>query len=50
VKAVCDGMNGVVWRDDVQAVEGSWRKVYGETPGLRVRVASLAPAVMGLAA
>lgn len=41
VKAVCDGMNGVVWRDDVQAVEGSWRKVYGETPGLRVRVASL---------
>ena len=50
VKAVCDGLNGVVWRDDVQAVEGSWRKVYGETPGLRVRVASLAPAVMGLAA
>ena len=41
IKAVCDGMNGVVWRDDVQAVEGSWRKVYGETPGVRVRVASL---------
>ena len=41
IKAVCDGMNGVVWRDDVQAVEGSWRKVYGETPGLMVRVATL---------
>lgn len=50
IKAVCDGVNGVVWRDDVQAVEGSWRKVYGETPGLRVRVASLVPAVMGIAA
>lgn len=41
LKAACDGMNGVVWRDDVQAVEGAWRKVYGETPGLRVRVAVL---------
>ncbi len=42
LKAVCDGMNGVVWRDDVQAVEGSWRKVYGAAPGLHVRVAALA--------
>jgi Holliday junction resolvase RusA-like endonuclease len=41
VKAVCDGLNGVVWRDDVQAVEGAWRKAYGETPGLHVRVALL---------
>ena len=39
VKAVCDGMNGVVWKDDVQAIEGSWRKTYGHTPGLHVRVA-----------
>ena len=38
VKAVCDGMNGVVWVDDVQAVEGGWRKVYGPTPGVSVRV------------
>ena len=41
IKAVCDDMNGVVWRDDVQAVEGSWRKVYGATPGVHVRVAAL---------
>lgn len=41
IKAVCDGINGVVWKDDVQAVEGSWRKVYAETPGVRVRVALL---------
>jgi len=41
LKAVCDGLNGVVWRDDVQAVEGCWRKSYGETPSLRVRVAVL---------
>jgi Holliday junction resolvase RusA-like endonuclease len=41
LKAVCDGINGVVWRDDVQAVEGDWRKLYAETPGVRVRVASL---------
>jgi Holliday junction resolvase RusA-like endonuclease len=38
LKALNDGMNGVVWRDDVQAVEGGWRKVYGATPGLRVTV------------
>ena len=41
LKAVCDGMNGVVWRDDVQAVEGSWRKRYGQTPGVHVMVAAL---------
>jgi Holliday junction resolvase RusA-like endonuclease len=41
LKAVADGMNGVVWKDDVQAVEGGWRKVYGATPGLHVRVAAL---------
>lgn len=38
LKALHDGMNGVVWLDDVQAVEGEWRKVYGATPGVRVTV------------
>ena len=42
IKAVCDGMNGVVWVDDVQAVEGGWRKVYGATPGVHVRVVPVA--------
>ena len=38
VKAVFDGMNGVVWRDDVQAVDLFVRKRYGLTPGVFVRV------------
>ncbi len=41
LKAICDGMNGVVWKDDVQAVDVLLRKVYAETPGVRVRVAAL---------
>lgn len=38
VKAVFDGLNGVVWRDDVQAVDLFVRKRYGATPGVFVRV------------
>ena len=38
LKAICDGMNGVVWRDDVQAVDVFLRKRYGATPGVFVRV------------
>ncbi len=41
LKAVCDGINGVVWVDDVQAVDSRVIKRYGETPGVRVRVAVL---------
>jgi Holliday junction resolvase RusA-like endonuclease len=41
IKAIYDGMNGVVWRDDVQAVDGWQRKRYGAVPGVRVRVAVL---------
>lgn len=40
-KAIGDGLNGVVWKDDSQVA--SWRivKVYGETPGLHIEVAPL---------
>ena len=38
VKAVFDGINGVVWRDDVQAVDLFVRKRYGVLPGVQVRV------------
>lgn len=38
VKAVFDGMSGVVWRDDVQAVDLFVRKRYGAMPGVQVRV------------
>jgi Holliday junction resolvase RusA-like endonuclease len=41
LKAICDGINGVVWKDDVLAVEGCWTKIYADIPGVRVRVAKL---------
>jgi Holliday junction resolvase RusA-like endonuclease len=41
IKAIYDGMNGVVWRDDVQAVDGTQRKRYGAVPGVWVQVAVL---------
>ena len=41
LKAICDGCNGVVWRDDVQATDGAFRRRYSETPGVRVRIVPL---------
>lgn len=38
IKAICDGLNGVVWVDDVQVVGGWWIKSYSTRPGLRVEV------------
>ena len=40
-KAICDGMNGVVYRDDCQIVRAFVTKVYHPTPGVDVRVAPL---------
>lgn len=40
-KAIFDGLNGVVWKDDVQAVHVSKRKRYAETPGVVVIVREL---------
>lgn len=37
-KGIFDGMNGVVWVDDVQVVEVFKRKRYAETPGVVVIV------------
>lgn len=41
LKAICDGCNGVVWKDDVQATDGVFRRRYSETPGVRVRIVPL---------
>ncbi len=41
LKAVKDGMNGVVWVDDCQAVEYRMSKKYGTSPGVYVEVMEL---------
>ena len=45
VKAVFDGLNGVLWRDDVLVVDLRVRKRYAATPGVRVEVWSNEPVV-----
>lgn len=41
LKAICDGINGIVFKDDVQVVNVSLSKRFGETPGVSVRVVPL---------
>lgn len=41
LKAVGDGLNGIVWRDDSQVARCVITKAYGETPGLTVEVTPL---------
>ncbi len=41
-KAILDGFNEVVWRDDVQVVDVNKSKRYGPTPGVWVIVTPLA--------
>lgn len=41
VKAIFDGLNAVVWKDDVQVVDAFVRKRFGPVPGVSVRVVPL---------
>jgi Holliday junction resolvase RusA-like endonuclease len=41
VKAIFDGLNGVLWLDDKQVVDTRIRKRYAATPGVRVEVWSV---------
>lgn len=41
MKAVGDGLNGVVWKDDSQVALCKVQKLYGEKPGLDVLVEAL---------
>lgn len=41
LKAVLDGCNGIVFRDDAQCADVYMRKRYAETPGVRVRVSEI---------
>lgn len=45
-KAIFDGCNGVVWRDDVQVVDVRKSKRYGVMPGVSVSIAAVEPGVM----
>ena len=46
LKAVLDGCNGVLWRDDVQVVDVRVRKRYAATPAVRVEAWPLAQPLM----
>lgn len=41
VKAICDGGNGIVWRDDSQVVLLTAAKRYAETPGVHVEATAI---------
>ncbi|QXG42237.1 RusA family crossover junction endodeoxyribonuclease [Pseudomonas viridiflava] len=41
LKAICDGINGIVFKDDVQVVNVSLSKRFSATPGVHVRVVPL---------
>jgi len=41
LKAVGDGLNGVVWKDDSQVASARIIKCYGDVPGLTVEIAPL---------
>jgi Holliday junction resolvase RusA-like endonuclease len=43
IKAIYDGLNGVVWRDDVQAVDGAQQKRYSSMPGVIVKIHRIGP-------
>lgn len=38
IKACCDGMNGIVFHDDAQVVLMSPAKLYGDKPGVQIKV------------
>lgn len=38
LKAALDGCNGICWKDDAQVYDMGVRKVYGQTPELRVSI------------
>lgn len=45
VKVLFDGLNGIVWKDDVQVVDTSARKRYGATPGVVMTIVETLPTV-----
>lgn len=50
IKAIGDGLNGVVWKDDVQVTDVITRKRYAEKPQVRVQIRPAVTAVEQLEA
>lgn len=44
LKAVCDALNGIVWRDDTQATDIHMKKRFSSTPRVEVIITPLAKA------
>lgn len=45
-KALGDGLNQIVWKDDKQIVESAVRKVYNERPGLTIIIETFDPPLL----
>lgn len=41
IKIICDGLNGIAWKDDAQVVEVSATKTYAEFPSVTVYIEEL---------
>lgn len=43
LKIACDGLNGLIFRDDAQIVVATVTKMYSTTPGLRIQIEGIDP-------
>jgi Holliday junction resolvase RusA-like endonuclease len=43
---MCDGLNGVIWRDDAQIVDGHVLKIYGDKPTYRMEIWEITGAML----
>lgn len=41
IKIICDGLNGIAWKDDAQVVEVTASKTYAELPSVTVYIEEL---------
>lgn len=41
LKAICDALNGIIWKDDALVIEKHVYKFYSDTPCAKVRVVPL---------
>lgn len=41
IKLASDALNGIIYKDDCQVVEGSFKKIYAERPFLRIEIETI---------